>query len=211
MLIWRAAWAYPVVPRPRSNGFEPAYYQFPGRILPPPELSDALARGVPEKQAKFTQEWGGAGPAAFDTAAGLFDEPFDHAQRYWFVKTPDSTRIDDGLPEIDQALDRFTERLRTSLTLAATVASSRTLTLQRRTNEQTAQFQTAITALGSLVLVPTLVVGLFGANVPLPLGNSWLGFGLMVWLTVISAAFVRRWLKSLLRSMDSQSSPQSPS
>lgn len=283
LLFWREMWAYPEIPEPRSNDFGPAYYQFPGRLGPPQDLSDALARGVPEEQAKFTVEWGSAGPTAFDAAAKLFDkdpqigpsavgeallasaieqmqtavteglvvahdqweadllaslqhnrtveifdyaprlavlsgiaglvrsaadaasEPIDHAERYWFANTADSARINDGLPTIDQAFDRFSERLRTSLALSATVASSRTLALQQRANEQTAQFQTAITALGSLVLVPTLVVGFFGANVPLPFGNSWLGFALMVWLTVISAALVWRWLNSLRPNTDRNS------
>jgi Mg2+ and Co2+ transporter CorA len=39
-----------------------------------------------------------------------------------------------------------------------------------------------------LVLVPTFVAGLFGANTALPGGGSWMGFDIMLVLMAVSAA-----------------------
>lgn len=143
-------------------------------------------------------------------AADDMSDPFDHVERYWYAKTPDSARIDDGLVSTSRSLDRFSERLRTSLALGTSVAASRSLALQRSASEQTARFQTVITVLGSLVLMPTLIVGFFGANVPVPLGQSWWGFGLMSLLLVVSAAVTWRFLNSLLPGRGASSSPDAP-
>jgi Mg2+ and Co2+ transporter CorA len=42
----------------------------------------------------------------------------------------------------------------------------------------------------ALILVPTLIVGLFGANTQLPGEDQWTGFGLMVGLMLVSALAV---------------------
>jgi Mg2+ and Co2+ transporter CorA len=125
-------------------------------------------------------------------------DPEDHPERHWFARTSDSERIDRALRETEAALARFSQRLRTSLALVSAVTSSRTLELQRRADEQAQRFQTAITALGSLVLGPALIAAVFGANVPLPLGDTWLGLALMLALMIISAALIWRVLRSLL-------------
>jgi Mg2+ and Co2+ transporter CorA len=51
-----------------------------------------------------------------------------------------------------------------------------------------------------LVLVPTLVVGLFGANTRLPGGGSWLGFELMLILMLVSAVIVYFVIRKIARS-----------
>jgi Mg2+ and Co2+ transporter CorA len=45
-----------------------------------------------------------------------------------------------------------------------------------------------------LVLVPTLVVGIFGANTELPGEGSWLGFVLMIALMLVLAGLSYLWL-----------------
>lgn len=247
----------------------------PGSVLPWPDILDAIARGVPENQARFAVEWGGVGPRAFDEAAHSVaqhsvaqpsaigeallaslvgtmrhaatqslsvahdewerhllarlrgeeaqrsDDPrhlailggiaaslrdavaavaqpvFDPPRRYWFMETSHSPTVDEGIHDTIDALDRFSDRLRTSLTLVAAVTSAETLELQRRAAEHAARFQNTLTILGSLILGPTLVIGLFGANVPLPLGGTWYGFALILTLAVISATVTWCWLGHL--------------
>jgi len=56
--------------------------------------------------------------------------------------------------------------------------------------EATEKLQGYLSKVTGLVLVPTLVAGLFGANTRLPGGGSWMGFELMVLLMVVSAIAV---------------------
>lgn len=163
--------------------------------------ADLLAqlRGVDVEEADDARHLAVLGGVAnlLRGASDDLSEPSDHAQRYWYAKTTDSERIDRALEEALAALDRFAERLRTSLALASAVASSRSLSLQQRGNAQSQRSQRVITALGSLVLGPTLVVGFFGANVPVPLADSQLGFFLMVVLMIVSALLIWGVLRSL--------------
>ncbi len=56
--------------------------------------------------------------------------------------------------------------------------------------ESTERIQGYLAKVTGLVLVPTLVAGLFGANTQLPGGGSWVGFELMLLLMVVSAVGV---------------------
>lgn len=56
--------------------------------------------------------------------------------------------------------------------------------------ESTERLQGYLGKVTGLVLVPTLVAGLFGANTELPGGGHWLGFELMVVLMIVSAVVV---------------------
>jgi Mg2+ and Co2+ transporter CorA len=61
--------------------------------------------------------------------------------------------------------------------------------------ESTERLQRLLGKVTGLVLVPTLVAGLFGANTELPGRGTWLGFELMmilIVLTAITAYFVIR-------------------
>jgi hypothetical protein len=271
IVVWRGAQATPSVPTPRSSHpYHLPVREFPGVILPPTEVEDEIARGVPEKQARFTSEWGGRGPGLLDTALRGFDdspewppqrvaerwlasilediaqaaeegltvvlqqwevdlqaelgegtvgrdligplarmgaianrlegaaedasEPYDHDERYWFAKSEDSERIDKTLAEIQEAVERLGERLRDSIALASAVSSASALRIQEENRKAAEGLQSAVTTIGSLVLGPALVFGLYGANVPLPLGETWAGFGLMVALSVVSVFAIRHLL-----------------
>ena len=56
--------------------------------------------------------------------------------------------------------------------------------------ESTERLQGYLAKVTGLVLVPTLVAGLFGANTRLPGGGSWMGFEIMLLLMLVSAVAV---------------------
>lgn len=126
-------------------------------------------------------------------------EPYNHAVPYWFAETEDSAHIEESLGLAETSLDRLEIRLRDSLALASTVISSGALQIQQRNQLRGERLQRTVTMVGALVLGPTLVAGIFGANVPLPLGDTWWGFGLMVVLALLSAALVYLVLDRLTR------------
>jgi Mg2+ and Co2+ transporter CorA len=83
----------------------------------------------------------------------------------------------------DRALDQLreiSEALRSSLDILMSSNAQE----QRRQGERLEQRLTLIT---SVLLVPTLVVGLYGANTKLPGRDTWRGFEIMVVLIVLSA------------------------
>lgn len=56
--------------------------------------------------------------------------------------------------------------------------------------EATEKVQNTMGWITGVVLVPTLIAGLFGANTRLPGGGSWLGFEMMLALMIVSAVLV---------------------
>jgi hypothetical protein len=269
LVFWMAPWGYPSLPSPRvEEAFLPTR-EFPGEILLSSTVSEAIARGMPEHEARFATDWAGSGPKHLDTTLKTFDkehslgpqgvaevwlaavlsdlrqaseetlagaleqweadlqaqlegegpaggastlaplarlgriadqmraarddaaEPYDHAERYWFSKRPESAEIDRDLEQIEASLDHFDDRLRNSIALAAAVSSATALEVQQQTQRQSEGLQSAVTTIGSLVLGPTLVFGAFGANVPLPLGDRWSGFAAMCALAVLSVFVIR--------------------
>jgi Mg2+ and Co2+ transporter CorA len=79
------------------------------------------------------------------------------------------------------------------LTTAGTAEQLRLAQAQR---EHSKRLDERITSITALLLVPTLIVGIYGANTMLPGRDHWAGFGLMCGLIVVSAivtlAVVRR-------------------
>ncbi len=65
--------------------------------------------------------------------------------------------------------------------------------------EQTERLQGYLSRVTGLILVPTFVAGLFGANTRLPGGGSWMGFDLMVVLMVVSSIAVYLIMRRLAR------------
>jgi Mg2+ and Co2+ transporter CorA len=67
---------------------------------------------------------------------------------------------------------------------------------QARQQESSERLQGYLGKVTGLILVPTFVAGLYGANTALPGGGSWMGFDIMLLLMVASAAisylFIRR-------------------
>lgn len=137
--------------------------------------------------------------AMLGTVASIVDgcrdglsEPRDHGDPHWFTKTSDSPRIERALAETERMLDRFSVRQRDLISLASAISSAMALRLQQQNQRQSESLQAAVTTITSVVAGPALVFGVFGANVPLPLGTSWWGLGLMVFLAAFSA-FAIRW------------------
>lgn len=276
LLIWRGMGitSYLLEPRSARDTHSPPR-EFPGPITAPTWSEEEIERGVPEKQARFAVEWGGRGPAHFDTVLPMFDHhggfrprevaeawlaavaeemqliageelplmherweldlqgelagsagggdhlrslamvgalasvvdecheilsPLDPHDPRWFAKTPHSPRIERALAETGRMLDRFSVRHRDLISLASATSSAMALRLQQQNQRQSENLQAAVTTITSVVAGPALVFGVFGANVPLPLGGSWWGFGLMVFLAVFSAFAIRWVLNRLIES-----------
>jgi hypothetical protein len=70
---------------------------------------------------------------------------------------------------------------------------------QARQQESSERLQGYLGKVTGLVLVPTFVAGLFGANTALPEGGTWAGFVIMVVLMVVSAAISYMVIRKLLR------------
>jgi Mg2+ and Co2+ transporter CorA len=68
--------------------------------------------------------------------------------------------------------------------------------------ELTERLQKYLGKVTGLVLVPTLVAGLFGANTRLPGGGSWLGFEIMLGLMVLSGVVVYWLIHKLIEDRD---------
>jgi Mg2+ and Co2+ transporter CorA len=84
----------------------------------------------------------------------------------------------------DRALDQLkeiSEGLRSSLDVL-------TSTNTQDQRKQGARLEQRLTLITSVLLVPTLVVGLYGANTKLPGRDTWQGFWIMVALMIASAA-----------------------
>jgi Mg2+ and Co2+ transporter CorA len=75
------------------------------------------------------------------------------------------------------------------------------LMLQSTASQQelTEGLQRYLAKVTGLVLVPTLVAGLFGANTRLPGGGTWLGFEIMLTLMVVSSIAVYLVIRRLVR------------
>lgn len=114
---------------------------------------------------------------------------------------PDLVWFADGDPviagEIDDVIDRalaslqsLRDNLRTSTEMITTVSSI-------HQDRQSEQFQRLVTVAGAVLLVPTLVAGVYGANTRLPGRDTWVGFVVMLIAMVLSAiltfAALNRW------------------
>jgi Mg2+ and Co2+ transporter CorA len=111
----------------------------------------------------------------------------------WFSHVSEDSAAERADDLIDRALANlrsFSEVLRTSTDLVATMSFSE----QSRRSEQFQEFATLVAA---VLLVPTLVAGIYGANTRLPGEHDWSGFVVMLLAMVISAVatfgFIRVW------------------
>ena len=85
-------------------------------------------------------------------------------------------------------LDSIHATLRASLDLLGVHATAQQLTLARHSAAAQERLQGALALVTSVLLVPTLIAGTFGANTQIPGQGKWWGFGLMVVLMVLGAA-----------------------
>jgi hypothetical protein len=85
--------------------------------------------------------------------------------------------------------------LRASLDLLAVHATAQQLRLAHQQAAQQERLQGALALVTSVLLVPTLIAGAFGANTQIPGQGKWWGFGLMVVLMVLGATGTYRLIR----------------
>lgn len=102
------------------------------------------------------------------------------------------TELDKSLRSADEKLALLSQDIRADMDL---LMLHSTATQQ----EATERLQGYVAKVTGLVLVPTLVAGLFGANTRLPGGGSWMGFELMLILMVLSAVAVYFVIRKLVQ------------
>jgi hypothetical protein len=90
-------------------------------------------------------------------------------------------------------MNSIAEQARASADQALEVAETTRLIKER--GEADERFQSQLGKVTALLLVPTLIAGMFGANTSLPGGGSWFGFELMLVLMVISSLAVYLYIR----------------
>lgn len=122
---------------------------------------------------------------------------FEHARftttdKSWFPNVDSAGQRESGsdvtgLTELvktaDESFGHLSEDIRADINLLMLQSTA----AQQESGEKMQRYLGKVTG---LVLVPTLVAGLFGANTALPGGQSWLGFELMLLLMILSAVVV---------------------
>lgn len=125
--------------------------------------------------------------------AGL-NVPRTSADTSWFAnvtRADTAWRVDEM---IDRSLDNlrdFRDSLRQAVNLTQSYATLRHFKLAEEQKKQAEKLQHGFQLVASILLVPTLIAGVYGANTLLPGGDHWSGFIAMVVLMVVggSAAY----------------------
>jgi len=123
---------------------------------------------------------------------------FEHARwstadKSWFPGVGDNSTGGETGPGVTALATFIDTSERTFTLLADTIrADVNLLMLQSTAAQQEAgeQMQGYLGKVTGLVLVPTLVAGVFGANTAVPGGQAWWGFEVMLLLMVVSAVLV---------------------
>jgi hypothetical protein len=117
----------------------------------------------------------------------------EHPELVWFRGATDlseAERVDDFLDRALRDLRALGEMLLGSINLHATLSSA-------RQSHQAERFQKLVGLVAAILLVPTLVATVFGANTSVPGERRWTGFLLMMSLMLATAAVtllaLRRW------------------
>jgi Mg2+ and Co2+ transporter CorA len=116
----------------------------------------------------------------------------DHPAEAWFTGARDDSAaisLDRKLERALGQLDATSEALRSSLQVLTTAGTAEQLRLAQEQNQRGKELDDRITYITSLLLVPTLIVGIYGANTMLPGRDHWAGFFAMLALIVVSALF----------------------
>ena len=119
----------------------------------------------------------------------------------WFAgvtNLAEARRVEDFIERTLADLRALSESLLTSLNLVATVTAS-------RQSEKAEHFQEVVAAIAAVLLVPTLVATIYGANTSLPGENRWWGFAYMILAMAATAAIA---LLALKLWRDRQSRPE---
>jgi hypothetical protein len=85
-------------------------------------------------------------------------------------------------------MNAIAEQARAAADLATSVAHNAVLLQEQRDSDEA--FQKQLGKVTALLLVPTLIAGVFGANTQLPGGGRWWGFEIMLLLMLVSSLAV---------------------
>jgi CorA-like Mg2+ transporter protein len=124
--------------------------------------------------------------------------PRERVKNFWFPNVNAghlATRVDELIDGSLKGLSSFSDALRSAFDLIQ-------LQMAHIQNRRTERLQEKFENIAAILLVPTLVVGFFGANTALPGGNDpnrWAGFELMLVLIVAGALFTFLLLRFLKR------------
>ena len=129
-------------------------------------------------------------PALSDRDESILEEEDQSAQ---------AKALSDHLESIEKKTKELSDGIRADMDLLMLQASA-------TQQEQTERLQGYLSRVTGLILVPTFVAGLFGANTRLPGGGSWMGFDLMVVLMVVSSIAVYLIMRRLALLSDRKSS-----
>jgi Mg2+ and Co2+ transporter CorA len=117
---------------------------------------------------------------------GLADQYLTDPRRDSLNEPQESDQVSSlvtSLATVGEKFDQLTLDIRADMDLLMLQSAA----VQQESTERLQKYLGKVTG---LVLVPTLVAGLFGANTRLPGGGSWLGFEIMLALMVISGVIV---------------------
>ncbi|MEA2448972.1 MAG: hypothetical protein QOG63_904 [Thermoleophilaceae bacterium] len=130
----------------------------------------------------------------------IHDEPTEA----WFARAVHdgaALSLDRKLERALRQLEETSESLRSSLQVLTTAGTAEQLRLAQEQRERAQHLDDRITSITALLLVPTLIVGIYGANTMLPGRDHWTGFIVMLLLIVVSAV-VTLWLVRRAREND---------
>jgi hypothetical protein len=123
------------------------------------------------------------------------DVPRDRARYEWFPGVTSEELAHDADATIDQALGRvrtLADELRRLVDLTQSRQTLRQIELAQQQASRSELLQRRIENITAVLLVPTLVASIWGANTELPGRGSWGGFGIM--LGVMVATGLVSWL-----------------
>jgi len=133
-----------------------------------------------------------------DVAIALAGDPTSHDPPMHFLATDESERIGESLQAANRAIVRVRDRLRTDLSLISALSTSEAVALGQQNQERSDRLQRTVAVLGGIILGPSLVASLFGANVAVPgEGETW-GLALMAGLMIASGWVLWLYLGSRL-------------
>jgi hypothetical protein len=132
-----------------------------------------------------------------DSTLRTVGPPTRHDPDSYFIASPVSGGIEASAAGGISFINRLRERVRTGLALFSAVSTSRALELARQTQSSSERFQRVASVLGAVILGPSIVTGVYGANTELPGKDTSAGFVIMVGAVILSALpllGILRWL-----------------
>jgi Mg2+ and Co2+ transporter CorA len=128
--------------------------------------------------------------AEFRRRLNALNQPRHKAEHAWFygvTDVPAAERVDILVDRSLKDLRELSEELRSAFDIVQSQSTARQLALAQRQQDQTKGLQQKLELITAVLLVPTLVAGIFGANTYLPGKEQTLGFELMLVLMVVGA------------------------